>query len=265
MKYYYPLKSSTIQIVKISSILITGILVLLSFLYLFTYYSFFEVNIFSYISINTIISYSIESIGFVILTCISGYAVILLYDYVLANIFKFFSQIVYKYSLQEHKLKLVLLGIPFLAVVGLIWYLFNFYSVDLIFQDEKLNILVKEAFAIFLFMGVYLFASNSERVTLNPSQFSFKKICISLVLITSILTISKALLDVIYFYDNSEYRYVLPSDLKGDYPDEKLKLIGKADDHYFLKHPEKKPVIVKKYEDFKRLHIYTFKDTTDAK
>jgi hypothetical protein len=257
MKYHYP--DNTKEIVKIISLVIPFFLVFTSYLYLTTYYYFFDINIFSYVSINTIVLHSVDNIGLVVAVTVLSififglinriYDIILskkLFHYLDEKIFKSFSDNITFYLL-------LLVGSLLCLPVGLSL----FYGISSI-QNEVLRALLYYGIG-----GIFMLAIwNMQRKEKGNHGLNFRVLLISIVLITVSLIVLKGILDAKYFKDNLSYEYVIGSDLKGDYPDKKLKLIGKADDHYFLKHPDKEPVIVKKYEDFKRLHIHTFRDTT---
>jgi|GEM_PF-2009245 len=253
------------KLTTLLGIVLPSFLVFLAYLYLTTYYYFFDIDIFSYISINTIVLYAVKSIGLVVVLSIVGFLFMFLYNGLIESTkrpLKWISQNMANF-LPERWTYLTLFTIVLLFIAMIFIKLYSQW-IDIIFDGVKIRLLLKTAILLtMLILGVTIinkFINNDHK----GSVFSPKVIVASILLSIVTLTIGKAYLDAITVINETNYQYVMASDLKGDYPDKKLKLVGKADNHYFLKYPDKKGILVKQFDDFKELHLRTFRDTSNT-
>lgn len=264
MKYHKPFERNYLEIAKNFLIDLPAFLIFISYLYLATYYYFFDVDIFSYLSINTIVLYAIENIGIVAVLTIAGYLLLQLFDYLIEIVIKSFIWIVEKFELDDNKPLFIALIILYFSLFVLINYGFSIYLFEKLFPDDVMFILSSLAYTLFI-VSFFVLNPLMGKSLMKAELFNLKTLMVSVIIITSLATITKGFLDAVKFKNGSKYQYVMGSDLKGNYPDKKLKLIGKADDHYFLKYANKETVIIKQFDDFKRLHLQTFRDTTKQK
>jgi hypothetical protein len=261
MKDHSPIEDfkKLLSLDKIKSLLviIPAFLVFLSFIYLFTYYSFFDVNIFNYITLNTIALYAIRVITVAVLATIS---IIILYTFGFKVIIKKGLRDIKK--VDKYTVLANVLRVTFLIIIHISYRLFSHQNIYQIFDLTIYASAYWLTFYIFGFLLVvtitlikYSLIADENKIWINGINISYTSII--LVLLYSFLQVN----EVIY---NQEYKYIEGQNLIGNYSDEKLKLIGKSDDYFFLQPMDNETIIIKKYDDFKRLHIQTFRDTSKS-
>lgn len=267
-------KKSLQGLIKTFVIAVPAFLIILSFIDLFIYYSFFDINIFSFISASTIISYSIQSIGIVILISLLSYLMLILlhvFSYLHNSFIRWFPK---KFpEIIKNKIKRFIFAFIYMVIamtIGLIiiesfGYVASWLSVK--YHISEMFFLIAGLITL-IFPILYLFWGNEEPIPREkyymPIPFIYNlKVVVSIILISSFtLTIIKSTLDVYYFKKDIYYQFISGNELKGNYETGKIKLIGTTGDYYFLEHPKKEGILIKQFSDFKEVHLRTFRDTS---
>jgi len=249
-------KFLSLERIKSLLVIIPAFLVFLSFIYLFTYYSFFDVNIFNYISLNTIGLYAIKTItGAIIATILIFISQTKYFQIILIKIQK--RELFQDKSSIGYLTFGVFLALPSLILVHI--------SYRLIFNQQfhelfDLGIYTNVYWLLTYLFGLFLFGSIGLTIYAITQEESKRWINGINILYTSIIiTLFYSVIEANEVSYNYKYKYIEGQNLIGNYTDQRYKLIGKSDDYYFLQPLDKETVIIKKYDDFERLHLKTFK------